>query len=72
MTVQELIKRLADDYDPAETVVYTLYSESDLSEQNDEAERKRIWEEIAPELCSYMESTQSEIGDYLEELEVGA
>jgi hypothetical protein len=71
MTAQELITRLSEDYDPAETVVYTLYSESDLNEQ-DEPERRKIWEKIAPQVCSYIENLQPEIGELVEELEMRA
>jgi hypothetical protein len=71
ITAQELIARLSEDYDPAETVVYTLYSESDLDEQ-DKPEQRRIWEEIAPEVCLYIDNLQPDINEFIREMEAGA
>ena len=70
-TVKELIDYLVKDYDPSETVVYTIYSEGDLQEQ-DEAKRRQIWEEVAPEVRRCIENLQPAIGEFIEELELNA
>ena len=70
-TVQELIDYLVKDYDSSEIVAYTIYSEGDLQEQ-DEAKRRLIWQEVAPEVRRCIENLQPEIGEFIEELELNA
>ena len=74
MTVNDLIKRLQNDYVSDEVVAYTIYSKGDVENvlestyDRSDINADEVWNEVARNIVGAIDNAQADLNEYLEEL----
>lgn len=70
-TAKELIERLQKEYDPEETLAYTIYSVADVQNHNDNMsieQAEEIWNDVVDKFDDAIDDAQSDLNQTLTEL----
>jgi hypothetical protein len=70
-TAKELIERLQKEYDPEETLAYTIYSKADVAGHNDTMsfdKADEIWNDVVDKFDDAIDDAQSDLNQTLSEL----
>ena len=74
ITVNDLIKRLQNDYVSDEVVAYTIYSKGDVENvlestyDRSDINADEVWNEVARNIVGAIDNAQADLNEYLEEL----
>jgi hypothetical protein len=70
-TAKELIERLQKEYDPEDTLVYTIYSVADVQGHTDTMsieQAEEIWNDVVDKFDDAIDDAQSDLNQTLNEL----
>ena len=74
ITVNNLIKRLQNDFVSDEVVAYTIYSKGDVENvlestyDRSDINADEVWNEVARNIVGAIDNAQADLNEYLEEL----